>query len=166
MYLLKRLSFRCSYWWWRNSHSTMYLLKLSTYSSVSFCIFNSHSTMYLLKPATSIWPTKSLINSHSTMYLLKRCKGHTLQFDSVQFTFHHVSIKTLLNLSRKEFYSQFTFHHVSIKTIYCFAASVFVNIFTFHHVSIKTKNHSIDMTRYANSHSTMYLLKHYPLFSL
>ena len=31
--------------------------------------------------------------------------------------------------------------------------------FTFHHVSIKTVNPAIDPMLYANSHSTMYLLK-------
>ena len=55
------------------------------------------------------------------------------------FTFHHVSIKTLVE--QKDIVEQikFTFHHVSIKTSGEGDTTNTVNSFTFHHVSIKTE---------------------------
>ena len=98
-----------------------------------------------------------------------------------QFTFHHVSIKTMCMVSDKLAGKTFTFHHVSIKTmltdsivdcIYLNSHSTMyllklvitskiqpTNLFTFHHVSIKTNHFLSKIFATYYSHSTMYLLK-------
>ena len=55
---------------------------------------NSHSTMYLLKRKSTAEQTGNGAYSHSTMYLLKPYCRIYLHIAFVQFTFHHVSIKT------------------------------------------------------------------------
>ena len=70
------------------------------------------------------------------MYLLKPGDGDT-NVTSFSFTFHHVSIKTKMNVIELGAFAQFTFHHVSIKTLL----------------------YALRMVRTMHSHSTMYLLK-------
>ena len=57
---------------------------------------------------------------------------------TLQFTFHHVSIKTTFTHFSTPFLYEFTFHHVSIKTCNLALTESVADEFTFHHVSIKT----------------------------
>ena len=50
------------------------------------------------------------------MYLLKRFKNVFRSITVDKFTFHHVSIKTMLFACVLLSFPAFTFHHVSIKT--------------------------------------------------
>ena len=54
-----------------------------------------HSTMYLLKRVCQGKSVKIDTHLHSTMYLLKLEQGQEAQ-DAAIFTFHHVSIKTVV----------------------------------------------------------------------
>ena len=137
--------------------------------------------MYLLKPFRYSQQLLKYLYSHSTMYLLKRISITSAYRNKVLFTFHHVSIKTLVAKHYCKVIISFTFHHVSIKTYktakadyekkyshstmyllkrpisFTMISSV---VFTFHHVSIKTKKLPQALEKaLANSHSTMYLLK-------
>ena len=76
------------------SHSTMYLLKHVTAQTAVTELNDSHSTMYLLKPYPPISGHSFSQNSHSTMYLLKLLWFSMSSIIPVEFTFHHVSIKT------------------------------------------------------------------------
>ena len=78
-------------------------------------------------------------NSHSTMYLLKPQSALYLKRQLLSFTFHHVSIKTLVVIAVIILVVVFTFHHVSIKTVNAEKTIGVIYKFTFHHVSIKTK---------------------------
>ena len=72
------------------------------------------------------------------MYLLKQFVLIAVPCEILTFTFHHVSIKTVLGDTDRATEAAFTFHHVSIKThISAFYCGICV-LFTFHHVSIKT----------------------------
>ena len=146
--------------------------------------------MYLLKRRKLTCNSNGCKHSHSTMYLLKPTVRQSF-FQYIQFTFHHVSIKTFAKPSTNKSFSQFTFHHVSIKTyttveyyknVYNSHSTMYLlkptprrgvhlqrAVFTFHHVSIKTPLWTGNRDRWQNSHSTMYLLKHivyYYLFFL
>ena len=50
------------------------------------------------------------------MYLLKQQAQNLIRVNGIEFTFHHVSIKTKNNLKEYPELGEFTFHHVSIKT--------------------------------------------------
>ncbi len=79
-----------------NLHSTMYLLNRRMKVAKDAGLYNLHSTMYLLNRVamTRLWTI--YLNLHSTMYLLN-LKWHTLTaLTHLQFTFHHVSIKSSL----------------------------------------------------------------------
>ena len=52
--------------------------------------------MYLLKLGDSLSEIASGLNSHSTMYLLKRFIPFSNLIPLAGFTFHHVSIKTVI----------------------------------------------------------------------
>ena len=100
---------------------------------------------------------------------------------TVEFTFHHVSIKTHIFLYTSTALFSFTFHHVSIKTVLREIKAILVRhshstmyllkrksrvvrkqinrVFTFHHVSIKTVIILLLSSLRMYSHSTMYLLK-------
>ena len=115
--------------------------------------------MYLLKPFRYSQQLLKYLYSHSTMYLLKRISITSAYRNKVLFTFHHVSIKTLVAKHYCKVIISFTFHHVSIKTKTYACCCVFNKSFTFHHVSIKTyKTAKADYEK-KYSHSTMYLLK-------
>ena len=77
-------------------HSTMYLLKLLRQITFIILYMNLHSTMYLLKPALLSSVFMSVLYLHSTMYLLKRVAA-CCYTGVVVFTFHYVSIKTLMS---------------------------------------------------------------------
>ena len=94
--------------------------------------------MYLLKPFRYSQQLLKYLYSHSTMYLLKRISITSAYRNKVLFTFHHVSIKTLVAKHYCKVIISFTFHHVSIKTKTYACCCVFNKSFTFHHVSIKT----------------------------
>ena len=79
-----------------NSHSTMYLLKPYLPLQELFQVLDSHSTMYLLKHDEFLNLVSCLMHSHSTMYLLKRYHIVIAFTFHRKFTFHHVSIKTML----------------------------------------------------------------------
>ena len=92
------------------------------------------------------------------MYLLKLNPGRQSQ-DRRWFTFHHVSIKTLVAKHYCKVIISFTFHHVSIKTESPTPQVDLPLQFTFHHVSIKTILLRTVSRNISYSHSTMYLLK-------
>ena len=94
MYLLKRRLTRNIEYLLHDSHSTMYLLKPDRLLLMKIKRTYSHSTMYLLKPFPVDYDGLVLRDSHSTMYLLKRGQRFEIRFTEIQFTFHHVSIKT------------------------------------------------------------------------
>ena len=58
---------------------------------------HSHSTMYLLKLINTNISIQGLGHSHSTMYLLKLNEPSPVYCINKEFTFHHVSIKTLFD---------------------------------------------------------------------
>ena len=116
---------------------------------------------------------------HSTMYLLNPTYSLATVNVKSQFTFHYVSIKSvinfhvcrnfrylhstmyLLNLFVERIYSvytQFTFHYVSIKSHFTIRTIFGSNLFTFHYVSIKSYLTSLLMLIINHLHSTMYLL--------
>ena len=71
--------------------------------------------MYLLKPRTNVAVNPTNENLHSTMYLLKPESIDNREL-LIEFTFHHVSIKTICYNDLLRTNLIFTFHHVSIKT--------------------------------------------------
>ena len=115
------------------------------------------------------------------MYLLNPTYSLATVNVKSQFTFHYVSIKSvinfhvcrnfrylhstmyLLNLFVERIYSvytQFTFHYVSIKSHFTIRTIFGSNLFTFHYVSIKSYLTSLLMLIINHLHSTMYLLNH------
>ena len=128
--------------------------------------FNSHSTMYLLKLLCPLQKLLPELYSHSTMYLLKLAPSAVMKTPVSSFTFHHVSIKTIILVTATLITAIFTFHHVSIKTL-PFPSGFFNELtFTFHHVSIKTHYHHTGPDLNPYSHSTMYLLKRFGILTL
>ena len=79
----------------------------------------------------------TLKHLHSTMYLLNLLTPFSLTW-SIKFTFHYVSIKSVM---RDE-------------------VGKFLALFTFHYVSIKSQNNFQNPYAALNLHSTMYLLNH------
>ena len=71
------------------------------------------------------------------MYLLKLNVNRAWLVEGV-FTFHYVSIKTVIAVSAPAAEISFTFHYVSIKTQFCQFIPNPAILFTFHYVSIKT----------------------------
>ena len=55
------------------------------------------------------------------------------------FTFHYVSINTLVTAFITKYYKTFTFHYVSINTGPCGPVGPVAPFFTFHYVSINTE---------------------------
>ena len=97
----------------------------------------------------------------------------------MQFTFHYVSIKSVLAASPYRLdidlhstmyllnpmtlvffiaFMVFTFHYVSIKSDDALLAYSMLIKFTFHYVSIKSQLSELLMVLITNLHSTMYLL--------
>ena len=100
------------------------------------------------------------LHLHSTMFLLKPLTASSVPNQSLKFTFHNVSIKTLKCASGSSRRAWFTFHNVSIKTgrLWCFQTNI--DSFTFHNVSIKTSGVHVCCTVFIwHLHSTMFLLK-------
>ena len=83
-----------------HSHSTMYLLKRFLAVLQATLTLNSHSTMYLLKHELISLVENAGLNSHSTMYLLKLHLIEKCLMELPKFTFHHVSIKTVISQHR------------------------------------------------------------------
>ena len=115
----------------------MYLLKRVTYDFDVNVYSNSHSTMYLLKHIPIEVKAFCQIYSHSTMYLLKPNQPQSTVSTKIEFTFHHVSIKTV-SAGRN-----YINDHNSHSTMYLLKPNPPITIvslpeFTFHHVSIKT----------------------------
>ena len=75
---------------------------------------------------------------HSTMYLLNLALPDNWDY-SIAFTFHYVSIKSILCPVGRYSALIFTFHYVSIKSCDCDTANLTIVIFTFHYVSIKSE---------------------------
>ena len=121
-----------------DSHSTMYLLKLELIINTNKYLPDSHSTMYLLKPYSCFFFSKSFLNSHSTMYLLKPFRQKIFLDDKNIFTFHHVSIKTLLDSEGESVKQNSHSTMYLLKRAFDLADAGTSMKFTFHHVSIKT----------------------------
>ena len=123
-------------------HSTMFLLILSS----CFVNFPSggdlHSTMFLLIRCTFYEHCPECFNLHSTMFLLIQRRSCACIRRSPLFTFHNVSINTLLHLSSHRSTCKFTFHNVSINTgsVHRYVYAEYE--FTFHNVSINTRQRS------------------------
>ena len=99
-----------------------------------------HSTMYLFLLSWRIEQLQSYLSLHSTMYLFLPMKER--------------DIKAIIN---------FTFHNVSISTVLSYYDVVDKDSFTFHNVSISTK---FLLNKYRQDkplHSTMYLFLPNPL---
>ena len=143
----------------------MYLLKPACPLQILLRGLYSHSTMYLLKPFKMTTYPNQHLNSHSTMYLLKLVMLLLIFLWQIEFTFHHVSIKTkyyAIDIARSDL---FTFHHVSIKTqnfcdLFGFKIYSHSTMYLLKHVTAQTA-----VTELNDSHSTMYLLKPYPPIS-
>ena len=141
--------------------------------------FYLHSTMYLLNRVYSSAPIMLCTDLHSTMYLLNPYSEWS-KAGAQKFTFHYVSIKSILGISRLYPVPSFTFHYVSIKSYLKICAaytkpylhstmyllnpatirircSVF-SLFTFHYVSIKSSSTVSPFFCRIDLHSTMYLL--------
>ena len=108
-----------------HSHSTMYLLKLFLPNFCPILVFYSHSTMYLLKRKSTAEQTGNGAYSHSTMYLLKLQTYHSLHSC---ISYSHSTMYLLKPYCRIYLhiaFVQFTFHHVSIKTLYALVILIF-----------------------------------------
>ena len=77
---------------------------------------------------------------------------------AVTFTFHNVSINTIKAITLTNTVNEFTFHNVSINTVTAEDNYVMKHTFTFHNVSINTKEKNILYLHFTNLHSTMFLL--------
>ena len=76
---------------------------------------------------------------HSTMFLLIPEFGTIAQPFGGFFTFHNVSINTMIPFQMMQDAINFTFHNVSINTVaYGMAETAPISVFTFHNVSINT----------------------------
>ena len=77
---------------------------------------NLHSTMYLFQP---MWFARSTLLGkylHSTMYLFQHPYTNPYKLIMILFTFHYVSISTIIPTSSINSKIWFTFHYVSIST--------------------------------------------------
>ena len=114
--------------------------------------------MYLLIPIPPIYNIIPLSYLHSTMYLLipaislfRKCFGHL-------FTFHYVSINSLLLTHDYYEIIKFTFHYVSINSnchIYMYDLSAYLHSTMYLLILSFCIMKSLDVV---NLHSTMYLL--------
>ena len=77
---------------------------------------------------------------------------------AVTFTFHNVSINIIKAITLTNTVNEFTFHNVSINTVTAEDNYVMKHTFTFHNVSINTKEKNILYLHFTNLHSTMFLL--------
>ena len=97
---------------------------------------------------------------HSTMYLLNLPTEPPIHNHS-QFTFHYVSIKSVLDWEAKNNPLLFTFHYVSIKSL-CGNLQMLLEYKNLHStmylLNLALPSASIAASRYL--HSTMYLLNH------
>ena len=80
------------------------------------------------------------------------------EFNIYKFTFHYVSIKSVIIIKFEFNIYRFTFHYVSIKSESAVVYDIKTGLFTFHYVSIKSPEVSNRNTNNPNLHSTMYLL--------
>ena len=101
-----------------------------------------HSTMFLLILRNMLYTGTQDLNLHSTMFLLI-LNQQTGRMPNRLFTFHDVSINTLLNLIKLLLRNPFTFHDVSINTHIHNCPYHHICTFTFHDVSINTLSEPI-----------------------
>ena len=80
------------------------------------------------------------------------------EFNIYRFTFHYVSIKSVIIIKFEFNIYRFTFHYVSIKSKIINAVAHEVIRFTFHYVSIKSSSLPVLLFLFRNLHSTIYLL--------
>ena len=121
-------------------------------------------------------------NLHSTMYLLNRKTTSDANVDIFIFTFHYVSIKSVLSHWLSLSLQPFTFHYVSIKSVQCQTMycqdqphlhstmyllnpdrldTIFLFFRTYLHSTMYLLNRvvaAVINSKYINLHSTMYLL--------
>ena len=114
--------------------------------------------MYLLIPIPPIYNIIPLSYLHSTMYLLipaislfRKCFGHL-------FTFHYVSINSLLLTRTAKPQTLCFYNYVSINSLLLTHDYYEIIKFTFHYVSINSNCHIYMYDLSAYLHSTMYLL--------
>ena len=103
----------------------------------------------------------TLRNLHSTMYLLKLYFFRLLLMSLSLFTFHYVSIKTLISFFKATTPFLFTFHYVSIKTY--LKLSYIFHLLSYLHSTmylLKLLPLFLSVQIQQDLHSTMYLLKH------
>ena len=98
-----------------NLHSIMYLL--IQFAKLDFAEFrqNLHSIMYLLIRLADGGIMTSTNHLHSIMYLLIRCWWYPCIWKVLKFTFHNVSINSLIT-KQITGGQLFTFHNVSINS--------------------------------------------------
>ena len=72
--------------------------------------------MYLLNPNGDLYMMFAKINLHSTMYLLNHKIINAVAHEVIRFTFHYVSIKSVIFCVAVVGAGAFTFHYVSIKS--------------------------------------------------
>mgnify|MGYP003279654363 CR=1 FL=1 len=144
--------------------------------------YHLHSTMYLFQLIVSNLYLLLLPYLHSTMYLFQRMHHAHYAMHHALFTFHYVSISTVLNALPISSTDKFTFHYVSISTlfflpVYPIAHDLHSTMylfqqlayqfdsadslrFTFHYVSISTLYALMNYARkHRDLHSTMYLFQ-------
>ena len=97
-------------------HSTMFLLILTEPTYQNPLRVSLHSTMFLLIPYCEGLIIVYFSPLHSTMFLLIQPFSIRLNKYCSIFTFHNVSINTLVPLSDIIISLNFTFHNVSINT--------------------------------------------------
>ena len=77
-----------------------------------------------------------------------------------RFTFHNVSINSIIDKHDCVVAGQFTFHNVSINSIHYLQPPILTYKFTFHNVSINSPIHLMPFLPLMYLHSIMYLLIH------
>ena len=92
------------------------------------------------------------------MFLLIRSMSLIIVGDCSSFTFHNVSINTVVDGDMKIKLNSFTFHNVSINTIILRRPRFRPRVFTFHNVSINTDFQVFTFLCRTSLHSIMFLL--------
>ena len=95
----------------------MFLLILKLMQKLTKWLQTLHSTMFLLIRLLTAWQRQLQFQSlHSTMFLLIHILIEEVSLIGFAFTFHNVSINTVLSAEIIKAMCLFTFHNVSINT--------------------------------------------------
>ena len=140
----------------------MFLLKLLCPSLYAFSIvFTFHNVSIKTAPDPQCSSDLRSFTFHNVSIKTGQHDRHGLI--RCYFTFHNVSIKTCIAGIYSVYREHFTFHNVSIKTSMRQWLFPFPLCFTFHNVSIKTISLASKPLMFETLHSTMFLLKRFPL---